>query len=509
MKLRTILIYLCIFLALLAYVYFVEIRYKQKQEAKKKEAEKIVRVDKDKIIRLGLKSKDGKKIGLGKVGDKWVLDSPVKVKADERTVRGVLTSLSEAQFEKVLKEKDVKWSEYGLDKPDFTVTFSTRDDTSSLFFGASNPAKTSYYLRAKDSPKLLLVTDTLKNALNKTLFELRDKTVLAIAPVDVDRIVVTKDGKKTELKREGPEKWVMTEPEKIRVKAAEINRNLINLTNLQAKDIIDEPKTEGDPYGLNNPAQSIALEGKKRNQILLVGKAKDKKKNTPRSKSDIYARVKGQNMVYVIADREITAFTIDPKKLRDRYLMSFKPHEIQKVEVDLDGTKWLVVRSAGDKWSLEKPEKKENIETWPITGMLWDLKNLEWKDMSRPVPADLSTVNLDKPKLVVSVFKKGEITPIVLKAGWKDKPAAKDKGEEGKQSSSKESGLVETGSKVPAARKGKGALEDKDASRPQLPEVVNAIVQPHEEKGALFTVQSTFVDRLRTDLDRLKEKPPK
>ena len=128
----------------------------------------------------------------------------------------------------------------------------------------------------------------MKNSLNKPSFDLRDKTVITIAPEDVDRIQITQKGEETELKREEPEKWVMIRPEKMRVKNTVVNRDLNNLANLKAKQIIDEPNQQGNPYGLEKPEKSILLAGPKLEQTLLIGSADHKEVSTT-SEPAVYA----------------------------------------------------------------------------------------------------------------------------------------------------------------------------------------------------------------------------
>ncbi len=175
MKPVKVLIYLLVLAALGAYVYLVEIKHKATVEQAEKQAKKIVHLERDKIVKVELIQGDQTKVKIEKPAGTWVLSVPVKTKADKAAVDSLLYSLVEAEPEKVIGEKDVKWDEYGLDKPEFTVSFSTADKSLKLCFGAANPAKTSYYLRVDDEPKLFLVADTLKNSLNKSAFDLRDK----------------------------------------------------------------------------------------------------------------------------------------------------------------------------------------------------------------------------------------------------------------------------------------------------------------------------------------------
>jgi len=511
MKFGKVLIYFAVLVALASYVYFVEIRYKQEQQVKKSEAEKLIHVDREKIEQVDLVSKGGSRIEMKKLGGSWLLASPVKVKADDDTVRGLLTTIANAQYEKVVLDKDVKWAEYGLDKPKFTVSVVTKADDKEnkyeILFGENNPAKSSYYLRIPDDPRLLLVADTLKNALDKKLFDVRDKTVLGIAPDDVDKIVISKKGQETEFKRESRDKWLMLKPEKTRVKSEEISSELVALTNLKAKEIIDDPKKEGDPYGLANPEEAILLSGKKRDQTLLIGQAVKKDGASPRAKPDRYAAVKDQDMVFVIEGRS-AGFRTDPDMLRDRYVFRFNPADVDKIEVEIQGEKWIAARNKEKKWDLEAPKQKKDLEAWPITGILWDLKSLEWKSLAKPIPEDLAPLHLDKPQLTVSLSKSGDNEPIVLKAGWA--PDAPTKIQESAKPESAEPALPEKGvieaGKKPDTNSTKQGASPETAEKTPTPRTVNALASPAEEKGAVFVLDGSFVTRLQADLQRLMEK---
>ena len=178
MKLRSLSIYFAVFVALIAWLYFWEIKHKGQEKAAKDEAEKIVRIAKDKVVDIDIESKKNGKIAVRKPGKEWILSAPVTTKADEAAVDRLLTSASGAKSERIIAEKDVKWEEYGLDKPELTVLIATPEKKVRLSFGGLNPSKTSYYLRVGDDPRLFLVADTLKNSMDKSTFDLREKTVL-------------------------------------------------------------------------------------------------------------------------------------------------------------------------------------------------------------------------------------------------------------------------------------------------------------------------------------------
>jgi hypothetical protein len=215
-------------------------------------------------------------------------------------------------------------------------------------------------------------------------------------------------------------------------------------------------------------------------------------------------RVQGHDTVYLVDGKVLKEMKTDPQELRDRSLMTFKPLEIHKLEIELDGKKWVAAQSDDKKWSLEQPEKKKVIDTWPITGMLWDFKDLEWKQMTKPLPQDLASVHLDKPRLIVSLFKKDSKEPLVLKAGWEP---VSPKTEQTSQQEEKKAPEADKQAE-PSPQIKPGEKHDAAAAPPvsAVPATINAIVEPHEEGNAMFVVDGAFIGRLKEDLEKITEK---
>jgi hypothetical protein len=483
MKLRNLAIYAAILAALAAYVYFVEIKHKAEKQKQEDQAAKLIHLDKDKLVRIELKSPD-QVIELKKPANSWVLSAPVQTAGDQFAIGALVHSALDAKPERVILEKDVKWEEYGLEKPEFTLTLETPEKKAQIDFGAGNPSKSSFYARVEGQPKLLLVADTLKNSLNKKVFDLREKSIFSIAPNDVERVEITKDAQPIELERESLDKWNVTKPEKFKAKLSVIESGLNSITALKAKDIIDDPNADGDRYGFANPQETIHLSGAKLAQTLIVGRTKeDPKESQAPGSTLVYAKLKDQPMVYVIEERALKNLKTDPKDLRDRSVMALNPSDIDKIEVAADGKTWLLVQK-DKKWSLEQPEKKENLDSWVVSGLLWALKDLEWKST---VPStDPAAALLENPQLVASFYGKNEKDPIVFKAAWEKSTITSDN--------------------KPDEKKGEAVAAQADAGDLKTPETVNVSVSPSPEQNTIFKIDGGFVDRMKGDLLRLSEK---
>ena len=96
MKLSKISVYLLILAALAAWLYFVEIKQKDKKQADEDKASKIVNIEKDQIVQIDLKSGDGVNIELKKP-DEWVITAPLNTRADQAAVGSLLQSATDAR----------------------------------------------------------------------------------------------------------------------------------------------------------------------------------------------------------------------------------------------------------------------------------------------------------------------------------------------------------------------------------------------------------------------------
>lgn len=505
MSWRKIVVYLIILCALGSWVYFYEIRHKGQKKVEEEKASRLICMDNDSVDDIKIRKDDGSGIHLKKIEGKWMLVEPVKTLADQSAVQSIVTTATSLKPERILKEKDVNWEEYGLQKPTFEVTVGAKGLRNQVFLGDQNPSKSSYYMKKDDDPRLFLVEDTVKNALNKSVFDLRDKNVLAIAPVDVDQVLIKNDQQEVAIKREAAEKWVLTKPESMKLKASVINRDLSTLTNLKAKDIIDNPNLSEAKYGLASPKIVITLAGSKLEQTLFVGAPVKSDSQNPLD-SDVYATVKGKDNVYVVDLKSLKALVqADFNILRDKSLMSFTPNDVERLEVELDGKKLVAVRKDNNQWVLEHPKDIKSLDSWNVTSIVWELKDLEWKSMTKvaSTPSEIA-----EPKLTASLTVKGHKEPMVLKVGWT--PESLQSSNQGDQSSDdKASKAGQTASELESESSGAssaGAEKKTAVSEQKVPDVVTAMVVPRDEQDVVFQVSGTFVTRMRKDLDRILEK---
>jgi len=119
---RRILILLVLVAALGTYLYVYELP----EAAREGKKAKLLGVDKDAITGVVLTYPD-RELELKKDDQGWRLVRPAEAPADDTVVKGVLSTLTDAEVQKTLGELPPNLADFGLDKPTVTVKLTLKD----------------------------------------------------------------------------------------------------------------------------------------------------------------------------------------------------------------------------------------------------------------------------------------------------------------------------------------------------------------------------------------------
>jgi hypothetical protein len=199
MKFKTNAIIGLIFLGLLGFVYFYEIigGDQRRQEAEK--SKRLLDFTEGHVRRLALGRGDTS-IVLQKGTDGWRLSSPVVDRADQEAVERYLRNLGESEREKTVVDNasvtGAEAAKYALDAPRLTIELETKDgEKQEVKWGADSPTDRFTYAQIGGAnPEIFVVRAWRFDNLDKSLFDFRDRKVLAFAKDEV-----------VELRRKGPD----------------------------------------------------------------------------------------------------------------------------------------------------------------------------------------------------------------------------------------------------------------------------------------------------------------
>ncbi len=221
------------------------------------------------VTKFTLQSSGGPLIEIDrKRGGKWKIVKPATYAADQSRVNQLLTALANSRITSFINDSPTSLSPYGLDKPRFSVTVYTGAKGASgesLMFGSREPGKDKYeiFVRRGAQPAVYSVESYLLNEVDKTVLDLRDRTVLSFKRSTVDSIAIDRAGKSFTLKRAPHDKWTLTRGGKTSpADASVVKRFLGQLHDLKGQSIVMAKMVHPEMFGMVKPACEITLAGK-------------------------------------------------------------------------------------------------------------------------------------------------------------------------------------------------------------------------------------------------------
>lgn len=431
---RTFLILLVVALGLGAYIYFVESKRNPSDLEKK---DKVFTIDSSKIDSIEVKAASGETTTLKKNGTDWQIVAPDTMDADASAVTTLVSTLESLEVSRVVSDNPSSVKEYGLDPPKYVVGYKLAGETAfhKLDVGDKTPTGSDLYARVEGQPKLLLVGAFNGDSLNRTPFDLRDKTVLKFQRDGVDTLKLEGGtGPAVDLTRKADE-WRLTAPTAAKADFGTVDGIVGTLAGARMKTI--EPAVApaaGAPagtmgpadlkkYGFDKPQETVTLGAGSTRATLQIGGKKDD--------TSLYARDLARPlMVFTVENGFLTGLQRKPDDLRVKDVFEFRSFSAQNVDFTIGGQTY----SLGKVKELPKPPVTPTPSPTPTTTPAptptpvdtWKLTKPTGKDVDQTKATDVLSAfsNLRADKFTDKAFPTG--TDIVVVAKFGDAASAKE-----------------------------------------------------------------------------------
>jgi hypothetical protein len=371
-----------------------------------------------------------------KEGEGWMITSPVATRAEKSSVDAIIdkladlkaknlrASVKEAPPEYLVAEGADTLKKYGLDNPRFVVKLSLTDGKElKLAVGEESHFDQSlYYTRGEDN-RVYLAESGLRYALDKGLFDLRDKAVVTHEDKDVQSFTVSGNGAAWTVERDA-DGWKLTSPMADRADKTAIESVLSKIRNARAKAFpLDDPQSDAAmlaKLGFDKPAVEV---------VFAIGADKAKKTLQITSVDDggvkkAYARLAEGGPVAEV-DTTLSTDLVKPvADLRDKTVAPFEREKLAKLQIiPADGAPVVLTRTKtrppdggaeSDEIALEG--RSEKLKTWKATSAFYTLSNLRGVTIADETASDLAKYGLDKPKVTFVVTDAGgqELSRILI-----------------------------------------------------------------------------------------------
>jgi hypothetical protein len=404
------------------YYYWYEVKGGEQRKAAEEAAQRIFQLNKDAIEAVTI-SRGQEVIKLTKdAGEGWMLTEPVRAKAEQSTADEVLDGLVEGKREKVIAEQATDLGDFGLKEPSLVVQANLKDvpTPTVLQIGAKTPTMGGYYAREGEQSKVLMVPTSLFIKFDKTVFNLRDKTVMALDQQQVKRVEVQHGEQLITVESEGDKGWKMVGPLEAKADKTKVNDLISAINGAKVKEFTEETPQDLAKYGLNPPRWRLTffIGDDRAEKTLLLG-------DEDTAKAGINAKRGAIDAVFLVETKLLEKLPKEASDWRDRALMAFKRDEVERVEIRAgDSTVEVAcVENCGkipdDRWQLKQP-LEARADAVKVRTLLRNLEELKAKTFLAENTTDLSLYGLDHPAARIQIWRKEQATPVTLLLGAED-----------------------------------------------------------------------------------------
>src|SRR5216684_6696865 len=258
--LRSTIALLVVLIGLGAYIYFVV--SKKSDSTAPKQEKLFASLEASKLGELKVKSESGDVTTLKKDGDVWKIVAPIQTAAADTEATGVANALGDIDVVRVVEENPTDLKPYGLDSPQIDVEFKSADGKTAgqLLVGAKAAAGGNRYAKRADQKRVVLIAQFHEGSLNKSTFDLRDKSIIKFDRAKVDGLDAVVNGKAMEFTKASAD-WKMVKPVVARADFSAVDGLVGHVEGAQMKALVTSTPTPADlkKYGFDKPQATINL----------------------------------------------------------------------------------------------------------------------------------------------------------------------------------------------------------------------------------------------------------
>jgi hypothetical protein len=366
-----------------AFVWFYEIQGGEQRAKKEEEAKRLYTgVSAEKISSIELRTEDGANARLERAGDEgWKLVAPLAAPADRFAADGIASTLAELAPEATFDTPE-PLENYGL-AGEPTVRFRAGETDYALRLGNTTPVGGNVYATDGDGKRVFTLASWRKNALQKSVKQLRDGRVLDFDRARVKGIALASPDGQIVLAR-ADEGWRIAQPVDAKADADAVEGLLSDLQYLRADEFVDAPAPDAQ-LGLAAPWLAAELTPESGEPLrLAVGAVRDDRRVVRGSAGRVFeiARSRVESM-----PRTLSAF-------RWKQLASFDGENAASFEVRFQEPGGEPVTIAGTSPEQGWQTSPEAMEPGKASRLVSELSSLRAEDVAADAMGDAERAGL-------------------------------------------------------------------------------------------------------------------
>jgi hypothetical protein len=333
--------------ALGGYLYYDS---KHQSSDEKKQEKVFPDLQPDKIDKVTVKSDKGETTTVQKQGAGWQLTQPVATAADDSELSGITSNLASMDVQRVIDDQPGDVKQYGRDPARIEVTFTSGGKDRKILIGQKTPGGSDMYAKLPDKPRVFLVPSFLDATLNKSTFDLRDKTILRVDREKTDRLDIQTADRAVKLTKQGSD-WKIAAPVEARADFSAVEGILGRLNSTPMKSIAaaDADAAALKEYGLDKPDVTVHVGAGSAEAGLAIGKAA--------AEGTVYAKDLSRPMVFTVEKALVDDLKKSPDDFRIKDLFDARSFNTTRLDITYKG-QTLAFGKDKDAWKQVAPAAK-------------------------------------------------------------------------------------------------------------------------------------------------------
>ncbi len=402
MKFRSTLILIIIAVGIGGYIYFVE-QHQQTTADAEKNNRQIASIDREQANVISIKNPEAK-IELRKTDPrKWVIEAPLKDRADTMEVSQLFTTLEGLQYDDVIGNKGdaptkEQLKEFGLDSSESSIKISGGKEPIELVLGKDAAVEGKSYAKLAGRDLVYVISNDLKTQISKSPDDFRDRKLADLSVTDVQKVVFKTPAGEIEAEKKD-DHWSLVKPITARGDDSRIGDLISQATTARVDEFVKET-TNSTTTGLDMPRGTVSLftAAAEKPAILNIGNAATDGK----TKGDIYVSLSTREATVLVPKAIESLIEIKPNDLRDRKVLRFEMDIVDRVTIEPAGKPKLVLARDKENWAL-KGETDQPVNGAVVSRILSELKAASVVDFASDVATDLEKYGLQEPQLKITL----------------------------------------------------------------------------------------------------------
>jgi len=352
MKRSTLILLLIAAVASVA-IYFIEVRSGKPRDEEPEKSRPAFKFNREDVTGISLVRGGQQPVNLENQNNKWVITRPISAAADESMLNALVGSLVSARIERDFAPSGGDLKQYGLSEPAVKLEVKLKNgETHRVELGSKDQFGSSAYVKIDGSKNVATVSSGLLTNADKSLNDLRDRSVLGATLYELSSVkVVNEDGSYELEKKEG--EWKIKSSSDAPADDAQVNNLISDLGGAKAAEIVSETVDDPGKYGLDKSKISITARltaGGER--TVSVGSKVDE---------NYYAKISDRPQLIKVEKSFYDKLNTKLATLRSKQFVKLNRDELTKVYVK-NSNVTLVAEKKGDKWLVTEPADKKDKE---------------------------------------------------------------------------------------------------------------------------------------------------